>query len=296
MKSLVLSGLLLLAGTVSAHADPELRKFPRPDGSHIDVWIDETPGPSDGLLLLAQGSGCLPAAHNANLATVRRAFPGHTAVIVEKIGVTSDAGIVDGFTDCPAAFHAAYTVSQRLDDYRTVLDELLTDDERLVLFGGSEGGLAVAVLAAEYDPDAAVILSSAMGMDFSEMVLSTVPPEGHAPLTAGFAAARADPDGDTLFAGSTHRFWADVMDYRGVDHMLRTDTPFLVIQGGLDTSNPLASARLTADAFAEAEACNLTYWEFPALDHGMAAPDGTSRLPAIAVLAAQWAAAPLEAC
>ncbi|KKB08568.1 hypothetical protein VE25_18070 [Devosia geojensis] len=228
---------------------------------------------------------------------MRRAFPGHTAVTVEKIGVAPHADITHGYTDCPSAFSSAYTLSQRLDDYRIVLDTLSADnDEDLVLFGGSEGGLAVAALAAEYDPQATIILSSAMAMSFGEMVRATVPPEGHATIDAGFAAARADPEGDTLFAGSTHRFWADILDFRGLDHMLRATSPFLLIQGGRDPSSPLASARLTADAFAEKGLCNLTYWEFPALDHGMAAPDGASRLADIAALAASWAAAPVAGC
>ena len=197
----------------------------------------------------------------------------------------------------PSAFHDSYTLSQRLDDYRAVLDMLLAENNGdLVLFGGSEGGLAVAVLAAEYGPQATIILSSATGMSFGEMVRSTVPPEGHATIDAGFAAARADPEGGTLFAGSTHRFWADILDYRGLDHMLRASSPLLLIQGGRDESSPLASARLTADTFAEKGLCNLTYWEFPALDHAMATPDGTSRLAEIAALAVAWAAAPIARC
>jgi pimeloyl-ACP methyl ester carboxylesterase len=293
----LLAGLAFLALTTSVHAEPELHRVPRADGSLIDVWLDAPDGASQGLLLLAQGSGCLPVRESANLAAVRDAFPDHTAMMVEKIGVSADAGIADGFIDCPSAFHERYTLSRRLDDYRAVLDGLLAEDDGdLVLFGGSEGGLAVAALAVEYAPQATIILSSATGMSFGEMVRATVPPEGHATIDAGFAAARADPEGDTLFAGSTHRFWADILDFRGLDHMLRATSPLLLIQGGRDDSSPLASARLTADAFAQSGLCNLTYWEFPALDHGMASPDGTARLADIAALAASWAAAPMGSC
>jgi hypothetical protein len=68
------------------------------------------------------------------------------------------------------------------------------------------------------------------------MVLSTVPAEGHATVEAGFAAARADPQGSALFAGSSHRFWADILDRIPADYMLSSGSPFLIIQGGLDTS------------------------------------------------------------
>lgn len=54
--------------------------------------------------------------------------------------------------------------------------------------------------------------------------------------------------------------------------------------------------RALPDRFAAQGRCNLIYWEFPALDHGMTDPAGRSRLPAIARLAAAWAEQPLPAC
>jgi alpha-beta hydrolase superfamily lysophospholipase len=288
---------LLIAVTLAALAAPpalartEHRQLPRPDGSTIAYSVDTPPGPIDGVLVLAQGSGCQPTAGNANLKAVRQAFPHHLAVMVEKYGIASDAAIADGFTDCPPAFHAGHTVKQRVADYVAVLANLRSAaDLPLVLFGGSEGGLAVAMLAEETRPAATILLSSATGIPFAEMVLSTVPAEGHATVEAGFAAARADPRGTALFAGSSHRFWADILDRIPADYMLSSGSPFLIIQGGLDTSSPVAAARATADRFAAAGKCNLTYWEFPALDHGMRSPDGTSHLDDIATAIAGWVA------
>lgn len=298
----VLSFALAVAGALGApaYAAPETLTLARPDGSVIHYTLERPEGPPQGLLLLSQGSGCGRGATNPAIATVRAAFPGYAALVVEKIGVTPDAVIDDGFTDCPAEFVQRYTVSQRIEDYRAVLAELRRDPslaaDRLVLFGGSEGGLAVAMLAAELHPQATIILSSAAGIAFGEMVRSTVPPEGHASIDAGFAAARANPDSTDLFAGSSYRFWADILDVKAVDFMVRTDSPFLLIQGGRDTSSPLAAARLTSDAFRAEGRCTLTYWEFPSLDHGMKTPDGTPRLAEIAALAARWVTAPVPAC
>jgi dipeptidyl aminopeptidase/acylaminoacyl peptidase len=75
--------------------------------------------------------------------------------------------------------------------------------------------------------------------------------------------------------------------------MLQSDSPFLVIQGGLDKSSPVAAARATADRFAAEERCDLTYWEFPAFDHGMLDPSGVSHMAEIAAAAAAWAADPV---
>jgi pimeloyl-ACP methyl ester carboxylesterase len=296
-----LYGLVIASIVVSpSYAAAQALTLARPDGSLIHYTLDRPAGPPEGLLLLSQGSGCAPGAQNQSMATVRHAFPDHTALIVEKIGVTPDAPITDGHTDCPTEFVQGYTLSQRVEDYRAVLTQLGIGPgkaaDHLVLFGGSEGGLAVAKLAAEFHPRATIVLSSSTGADFGTMVRSTVPPEGHATIDSGFAAARANPESTELFAGSTYRFWADILDAKSVDFMLQTDSPFLLIQGGLDRSNPVASARLTADIFAAEGRCNLTYWEFPALDHGMRMPDGEPRLAGIATLAAGWLEAPSPAC
>jgi pimeloyl-ACP methyl ester carboxylesterase len=288
----VLLGFLLPA---TAWAAPVHHQLQRPDGTQIDYSVDAPEGPSAGMVVLLTGSGCLPGVVNANIALARAAFPEHTALIVEKSGVRPDAAATDGFTDCPAAFHAGHTVSQRVEDTVAVIEHLGPAD-RLVLFGGSEGGLAVALLAGRVQADAAIILSSGMGMAFDHLVLSTVPPEGHSQVSAGFAAARADPQGHTLFAGSSHRFWADILPLLGVDAMLQSDTPFLLIQGGMDRSSPLKAARMTADRFTAEGRCNLTYWELPALDHGMKDAGGASSMEGVLVLAATWAANPLPAC
>ncbi|PXA97540.1 hypothetical protein DMC47_13370 [Nostoc sp. 3335mG] len=271
-----------------ASGAPETLTLARSDGSLIHYTLDRPEGPRRGLLLIAQGSGCLPGAANPALATVRAAFPHYAALIVEKAGVTPDAAISDGSRDCPAEYVERYTMSQRMEDYRIVLAALGAEADPLVLYGGSEGGLAVAKLAAELHPAATVLMSSGTGLPLGDMILTTVPPEGQSMLKEGFAAARAAPESSELFAGSTYRFWADILDDRSLDHMLAGDGPFLLIQGGRDVSNPVAAARMTADAFAAAGRCGLTYWEFPALDHGMVAPDGVSQLGVVAELAADW--------
>jgi pimeloyl-ACP methyl ester carboxylesterase len=290
MRLIIAACLAALAATPGL-ARTEHLQLPRPDGSTIAYSVDTPSDPIEGVLLLAQGSGCQPTGANANLATVRRAFPRYVAVLVEKYGIAADAVIADGFADCPPAFHAGHTVGQRVADYIAVLAELRrTADAPLVLFGGSEGGLAVAMLAEQSKPAATILLSSATGIPFAEMVLSTAPAEGHATIEAGFAAARADPQGTTLFAGSSHRFWADILDRIPAEYMLSSSSPFLIIQGGRDTSSPVAAARTTADRFAAAGKCNLTYWEFPGLDHGMRDPGGTSHLADIAAAMAGWVA------
>ncbi|WP_140048839.1 alpha/beta hydrolase family protein [Devosia lucknowensis] len=271
----------------------------RGDGSVVHYTLDRPNNDAEGLLLIVQGSGCAPGATNPNMAMVRAAFANYATVIVEKIGVSPDLVIADEPTDCPAEFVTNYTFSQRLSDYRRVLEALAEDDtlpERLVMFGGSEGGLAVAALAGEFKADAAILLSSATGPSFGEMVKATVPQEAHPHFDAAFAAARANPDSREVFGGYPLKFWADIIDVSTAERMARGDGPYLIIQGGQDEANPLALARQTVDAYSSAGGCGLTYWEFPLLDHSMAPPDGTSRLAEVMTSAAEWAEAPMADC
>ncbi|OAM74174.1 hypothetical protein [Devosia elaeis] len=228
MKSLLT--LLLLALPVGmANAAPQSRQLARPDGGTIHYTLDAPPGESAGLLVLAQGSDCRPAAGNANLAVIRAAFPAYTAVIVEKSGISPDSPVQHGNSDCPPEFRDTYTLSGRIADYQTVLAALDADPAKTILFGGSEGGLAMEALAARFHPAAAILLSGSVGETFGDMVLASVPPQGRAIVRAGFEAARADPHGSTLLSGHTHRFWADALDHRSSDYLEATDTPFLLI-------------------------------------------------------------------
>ncbi|MHA6298705.1 alpha/beta hydrolase family protein [Devosia sp. CAU 1758] len=296
-----LTGPIITAlACLPAFAAAEPHTLARADGTLIHYTIDRPDGDAAGLVLIAQGSGCLPGATNPALATVRAAFPLHAALIVEKIGVTPDSNIVDGSIDCPAAFLESYTASQRVEDYLAVVEHLEPDAslrfDRLVLYGGSEGGLAVARLATQLNPAATIIMSSGTGLTLADLIKTTVPPEGHAMLEAGFAAARAAPDSSEIFAGSSYKFWADIIDQRPLDYMLESRGALLLIQGGRDLSNPAAAARTTVDAFSEAGDCRLTYWEFPTLDHGMLMPSRASRLAVIAKRAAEWTRNPMPAC
>jgi pimeloyl-ACP methyl ester carboxylesterase len=293
----LLSAVAMSLAFSPAFGAPEARVLARQDGGQIHYTVDAPEVAPAGLIVIAQGSGCGRAADNPSIEAVRAAFGDHVAVTVEKAGVTPEADVGDGFSNCPEAFHAGFTLSGRVADYQRVIEHLRETeglaDLPLVLFGGSEGGHAVARLAADLHPKATIILSSATGVRLDEMILLTLPPEAQEPVSAGFQAARNDPEGSALFAGSSHRFWADILDGRSLDYMMRTESPFLVIQGGLDTSSPSATQRPTLEAFAEAGKCSLTYWEFPGLDHGILTPEGEARLGQVLELAAVSAKAPM---
>jgi alpha-beta hydrolase superfamily lysophospholipase len=285
----------VLALAAAGHADEwagQAERLQRPDGGEIfyrlDLGADETPSP---LVLMAPGSGCLPVAGSASLAEVRAVFAGYAALAVEKRGVVPGVLPADAFAGCSEAFHAGHTVGAWVDDMQAVLISLAGAswwDGRVVLFGGSEGGLAMARLAPRVDADAAVLLATGGGLNFGEALLLNVPPEGQESVGASFAAIRAAPESAERFAGSSFRFWSDTLDRRMADDLLAGKTPVLLMQGGRDSPGNVAAARATADLFAASGHCGLSYREYPDLDHAMMGADGRNELKAVLTSAALW--------
>ena len=212
-----------------AEAQTDWRQSLRPDGSSID-WAIDIPATGDtyGIAVLAQGSGCLPVAKSDNIALAKKAFSGFATVIVEKYGIVPDTETDDPFRDCPSAYHAHNTASQRVADYAQIIAELEEQpwwNGQLVLFGGSMGGTVMAQLAPLVTPDAAIFLSTGGGMTFGEMILRTIPEEAHSQIESQYDKIRKHPDSTELWAGYSYRFWADSLDHREVDDMLKTDIP-----------------------------------------------------------------------
>jgi alpha-beta hydrolase superfamily lysophospholipase len=266
----------------------------RPDGSNIDWHLDLPDADGrHGLVVIAQGSGCQPVEQNHNIVSVRQAFAGFAALTVEKYGIAPDAKIEDSFQTCPDGYHAHNTASQRVADYAQIVGELKNApwwDGRLVLFGGSMGGSVMARLAPLVDADAAILLSTGGGTSFGEMVLQTVPEEARPMIEQQFDEIRKQPESTEVWSGYSFRFWADALDRREIDEMLKTDAALLLIQGGRDTSSPVGVARAAVDRFIEAERNNLTYWEYSGYDHGMVDTEGLSHMHEVLDLAANWLA------
>jgi pimeloyl-ACP methyl ester carboxylesterase len=279
------SGLPLLAfmvavlGAFNVAAQPAPPSVKRANGSAIDWYLDrQTGSPKQGILVVAQGSGCASVRLNHNIEVAKRLLPDFAVVTVEKYGV-SPGDDPKPSAPCPALFYQRHTISQRVADYRQVIaraEALPWWNGQLVLFGGSEGGAVVQILAAQVSPKAAVIYSSATGMPFAEAFVQVLPPEMAAQAPAELARIRRAPESAEVWGGNSYRWWADIIDRPLWEEAMKADAPLLVVQGRRDRSNPVASARAFRDAFAARGRCNLTYWEFEDYDHSMTDAAGVS--------------------
>lgn len=276
----------------------ELRSTLRPDGSPISWRIDRRGLTGrQGIVVLAQGSGCLPSGINENIARFRALAPHHAILTVEKYGVShrSEPAPPGGHRvaeSCPAEYFQGHTVSQRADDYERVLAELSQEpwwSGQTVLFGGSEGGAAMAVLAPRLPKvSAVIIMSTGTGTAMSDWIKGVLPPPVAAQADEVFSRIRANPGSVEVWGGNSWKWWADIMDRLLVDDLLKVKAPILLIHGELDQFAPVATARAARDRFTLAGQDNLTYWEKAGLDHFMSDGQGRSHLGDILTGANEW--------
>lgn len=284
-----LAGILSVARIGATPTDYALQ---RDDGSSIYWTIDRQGGEAkQGVLLVAQGSGCLAATENPNVANAKKLLPNFAVVTVEKYGVEPHAKPKDPFEGCSPAFYAHHTVSQRVIDYQHVLDRLKHEqwwNGQLVMFGGSEGGAAVAILAPRVNATAVVIFSSAPGHSFARLFKMTVPPEVAQHADEEFKKIKAAPNSANVWGGNSYRWWTDILNQDMTADLLRTTSPVLLVQGERDNHAPVAIARQIRDEFQHAGRNNFTYWELPGYDHAMQDEHGTSHSDEVMAQISKW--------
>jgi pimeloyl-ACP methyl ester carboxylesterase len=266
----------------------------RTDGSRI-TWslMDADARRANKILLIAQGSGCAPAHTNANIRMLSDAAEGFAVLTIEKYGVEQTDAPENPVESCSEAYFANHTVSQRVADARTVLAELGTRglwDGTLVLFGGSEGGAVVSILSHEEpETDAVVVFSTGTGLTMAEFFPMVVPPPVAGQMNGVFAQARSNPESAEVAGGNSFKWWADILDRRLSDDLLKSSVPVLLVHGENDMSAPVEAARATLAAFVAAnEEARLTYWELSDRDHHMLAPDGQSHMQDVLDRVADW--------
>ena len=289
-------------GTTPCHAAfsaAETFTLARADDAYITYYLQQPPAGTAGpLLLVLQGSQPesvfdhgisdkgLPSRHRAGL------------LMIEK------RGVVRGSQGCSAEYLTRNDLDARLQDIVDVLRHLRAEpwwNGELLVLGGSEGG-ALAVKVADTVPvKRAVLLVTGGGMTMAEAMPSILRTAMHgAPedaiqaaigrLPHTFADIRNRPDAlDTHFGPcNTFRYWHSMLWFRPLDRMLATQTTYLLVHGDRDASHPVASARMTADAFRKAAPDRLVYWEKADLDHGLTDSAGKSHMEEILDAAVAW--------
>lgn len=213
--------------------------------------------------------------------------------------------------NCPADYLAKNTVDQRLHDILRVLQKLRREpwwDHELYVIGTSEGGLMAGEIAA-FVPETrrCAILAYGGALTMAEwwpqaaydaVLKETGSPQAATAerdeVLAAFAKARAQPHNTETFAGDTNTlaWWASIIDLRLLPALLDVESPLLLVHGSQDPYAPVEGARGVEMAFREAGKKNLTYVEYPGLDHAFADTSGHSSLEKVTVSALEWLLGP----
>jgi pimeloyl-ACP methyl ester carboxylesterase len=207
---------------------------------------------------------------------------GFVVVLLQPRGVSPD-GTVD-----EAVFQQYETRQRRVADQLAVMDAYLKDSASVpvLLVGSSLGGVVAADIAAR---DARVTHLLLMGSgggwtQAEEMTLFVERGQGPPGITsveelnAKLDEIRAAPDSGELWFGHPFRMWSSYLWFRPMDGLTTRPIPIFLAQGTADTATPVESARAMRDEFARLGLTNLTYAEYPGLDHHFSNEAGESRL------------------
>jgi len=202
-------------------------------------------------------------------------------VLLQPRGVSGDGGIDQ------EEFWQYDTRPRRVADQTSVMDAYLTssDSPPVLLVGISQGGVVAADIAAS---DARVshllMMASGGGMNQAEELTICVQQEPGCvgmdtveELDAKFDEISAAPDSGELWAGHPFRMWSSYLWFRPMDGLTALAIPMFLAQGTVDPGI-LESSRALRDGFAERGLTNLTYVEYPGLDHHFTDADGQSGL------------------
>ncbi len=207
---------------------------------------------------------------------------GFVVVLLQPRGVSPD-GTVDLDT-----FRQYETRQRRVADQIAVMDTYLQDSPGVpvLLVGSSLGGVVAADVTA-HDARVTHLLMMGSGGGWTQAEeMAFFLEHGQAPpgistleeLYAQYEAIRAAPDSGELWYGHPFRMWSSYLWFRSMDGLLARPIPIFLAQGTADKSTPVESARAMRDEFARLGLSNLTYAEYPGLDHHFSNEAGESRL------------------
>lgn len=261
----------------------------RADGSLITWYVDRPSAKSYPLVAILQGSECLPVA--PKYVELRAALVAHGIGVlrIEKRGLTAETAT------CPDEYLRENTIPNRILDCLEVIAALRQKPDgwngRLVIVGGSEGGLVGALLA-PLVPEARALVMLVSGPDsLEEIVPWSIAPQLRAQGTPEakiasqllevreqFARMTADPSpykewfSDGKSSRNTWKWWASAARLRPQVALERLDIPVLILQGDDDPITPLRSIQQLDARMRELGKTRFAWRRYPRTQHDLTAP------------------------
>lgn len=291
----MLSVLALWSGL--AMAQSAALTLPREDGSSIHYYLDAAvPGEtSPALLVILQGSDCNSVRHIRLVTPMRQVLPAADLLTVEKYGIDDTLPYREEVPrqDCPDAFVQHDTPQRRVSDVTRVLQAVIARNgyQKVVVLGGSEGAVIANLVTASSGLVDATLAFSGGGRWFIDDVRHSVadaPKEEKAGLNAFLQQVLTAPPFPLNASDHGYAWWHGMLNIDQLATLRSIKTPVLIVQGDQDRAvSPGAVGKMIAELRADGKT-NITYLNYPALDHVMRRENGESEMTRVVADMRAW--------
>ncbi|BEL79480.1 TPA: alpha/beta hydrolase family protein [Serratia marcescens] len=269
----------------------------REDKSSIRYYLDAAvPGEtSPALLVILQGSDCNSVRHIRLVTPMRQVLPAADLLTVEKYGIDDTLPYREEVPrqDCPDAFVQHDTPQRRVSDVTRVLQAVIARNgyQKVVVLGGSEGAVIASLVTASSGLVDATLAFSGGGRWFIDDVRHSVadaPKEEKAGLNAFLQQVLTAPPFPLNASDHGYAWWHGMLNIDQLATLRSIKTPVLIVQGDQDRAvSPGAVGKMIAELRADGKT-NITYLNYPALDHVMRRENGESEMTRVVADMRAW--------
>ncbi|BEO55669.1 alpha/beta hydrolase [Serratia marcescens] len=269
----------------------------REDKSSIRYYLDAAvPGEtSPALLVILQGSDCNSVRHIRLVTPMRQVLPAADLLTVEKYGIDDRLPYREEVPrqDCPDAFVRHDTPQRRVSDVTQVLQAVIARNgyQKVAVLGGSEGAVIANLVTASSGLVDATLAFSGGGRWFIDDVRHSVadaPKEEKAGLNAFLQQVLTAPPFPLNASDHGYAWWHGMLNIDQLASLRSIKTPVLIVQGDQDRAvSPGAVGKMIAELRADGKT-NITYLNYPALDHVMRRENGESEMTRVVADMRAW--------
>ncbi|MER5133544.1 alpha/beta hydrolase family protein [Serratia marcescens] len=269
----------------------------REDKSSIRYYLDAAvPGEtSPALLVILQGSDCNSVRHIRLVTPMRQVLPAADLLTVEKYGIDDTLPYREEVPrqDCPDAFVQHDTPQRRVSDVTQVLQAVSARNgyQKVAVLGGSEGAVIANLVTASSGLVDATLAFSGGGRWFIDDVRHSVadaPKEEKAGLNAFLQQVLTAPPFPLNASDHGYAWWHGMLNIDQLASLRSIKTPVLIVQGDQDRAvSPGAVGKMIAELRADGKT-NITYLNYPALDHVMRRENGESEMTRVLADMRAW--------
>ncbi len=269
----------------------------REDKSSIRYYLDAAvPGEtSPALLVILQGSDCNSVRHIRLVTPMRQVLPAADLLTVEKYGIDDRLPYREEVPrqDCPDAFVQQDTPQRRVRDGTQGLQAVSARNgyQKCAVLGGSEGAVIANLVTASSGLVDATLAFSGGGRWFIDDVRHSVadaPKEEKAGLNAFLQQVLTAPPFPLNASDHGYAWWHGMLNIDQLATLRSIKTPVLIVQGDQDRAvSPGAVGKMIAELRADGKT-NITYLNYPALDHVMRRENGESEMTRVVADMRAW--------